>query len=99
MLLQALEEPLDVGIAPEEELGVLLFEGLEAAVGAHLRASSRCFLRADRDPHDGVDEPLEQAAVVDPAAEVHPRARRDERGEVRGIERLRDPRQQHGTRK
>ena len=90
--LQLLEQPLHVGVAPEEELGVLLLERLEAAVRTDRRASGSIGTAGPSGmPLIAVTSAWNAALVVEAAPEVDPRARPQERREAGGVERLREP--------
>ena len=84
--LQLFEQALDVGLAPEEEVGVLLVEGLQAAVGGTVGAAVERAVGAEGDALDRADEGLQAARALDPCAQVDPGAGREEGREPARVE-------------
>ena len=93
--LELLEQPLDIAFAAEEDVGVLLVEGLEAAVGRPVVGADRGLCRPQRHTSHRVDKPLEPSRLVPPLAEVDPRPRGEERRQGARVERLGQPGKQH----
>ena len=93
--LELLDEPLGVGLASEEELGVAFVEALQAAVRRRVVAARDGLGGAERDALDRVDQRLQGPLVGDPGAQVDPGAGAQERRQDGGVERLGQAGEQH----
>src|SRR5581483_6128183 len=93
--LERFEQALDLALASEEELGVLLVERFEPAIGADvvLLAWNRG-AQVRLVPPDGPAERVEAVGLTDAVTQVNPGAHPQERRQQAGIERLGDARQQ-----
>ena len=94
-LLELFEEPLDVGVAPEEELGVLLLEGAKAAIGG----GDAVLLRGRPWGRGGTTDRIDQRAkgrlALVATAEVDPWAGAEEGRKGVRVERLGNARKEH----
>jgi hypothetical protein len=93
--LERLQEPLHLGVPPEEVVRVLLLEHRESAIGAQVAVSRRPRARADGQAPDRGDELVEGPLVVETLPEVHPGPGPEKRRQASGIELLGEVRQQH----
>lgn len=82
------QQALDVGVAPEEELRVVLVEGLQAPVRADIGRGLDLRWRAVRYAFDGIDEWLEVASILVARAEIDPGVRRENGWQIGRVERL-----------